>query len=47
MAVAKVIQEGQTLTYDLVGEERAAKGSEVGAAVEERLRMLVQRSDAR
>jgi 3-isopropylmalate dehydrogenase len=45
-AVAVVIQEGKTLTYDLVGEERAAKGSEVGAVVEEKLRMIVPRADA-
>jgi isocitrate/isopropylmalate dehydrogenase len=36
-AVAQVISEGKTLTYDLVGEERAAKCSEVGRAVEQRL----------
>jgi 3-isopropylmalate dehydrogenase len=40
-AVAGVIKEGKTLTYDLVGEERAAKGSDVGAAVEQKLRMIV------
>ncbi|MBI3949616.1 MAG: isocitrate/isopropylmalate dehydrogenase family protein [Acidobacteria bacterium] len=39
-AVAAVIAEGKTLTYDLVGEEKAAKCSEVGAAVDERLRMI-------
>jgi 3-isopropylmalate dehydrogenase len=43
-AVAAVIQEGKTLTYDLVGEERAAKCSEVGAAVEEKLRTLAQQN---
>jgi 3-isopropylmalate dehydrogenase len=42
-AVAEVIREGQTLTYDLVGEQKAAKCSEVGVAVEERLQMIVQR----
>jgi isocitrate/isopropylmalate dehydrogenase len=39
-AVAAVINEGRTLTYDLVGEEQAAKGSEAGAAVDEKLRGL-------
>lgn len=39
-AVGAVIWEGATLTYDLVGEERAARCSEVGAAVEEKLRMI-------
>lgn len=36
-AVAAVLLEGQTLTYDLVGEERASTGTEVTAAVMERL----------
>jgi 3-isopropylmalate dehydrogenase len=40
-AVAAVIEEGKTLTYDLVGENRAAKCSEVGAAVEQCLRRQV------
>ena len=40
-AVAAVLQEGKTLTYDLIGEEKAAKCSEVGAAVEGKLRMIV------
>ena len=40
-AVAAVLQEGKTLTYDLIGEEKAASCSEVGAAVEEKLRMIV------
>lgn len=40
-AVAAVLLEGKTLTYDLIGEERAARCSEVGAAVEEKLRMSV------
>ena len=39
-AVEAVIWEGETLTYDLVGEERAAKCSEVGAAVTEKLRVI-------
>ena len=40
-AVAAVLQEGKTLTYDLIGEEKASRCSEVGAAVEEKLRMIV------
>jgi 3-isopropylmalate dehydrogenase len=39
-AVAELLAEGKTLTYDLIGEERASKCSEVGAAVEEKLRRL-------
>jgi 3-isopropylmalate dehydrogenase len=39
-AVAAVIWEGDILTYDLVGEEKAARCSEVGAAVEEKLRVI-------
>lgn len=39
-AVVAVIWEGATLTYDLVGDERAARCSEVGAAVVEKLRMI-------
>lgn len=38
-AVAAVLLEAKTLTYDLIGEEKAARCSEVGAAVEEKLRM--------
>ena len=38
-AVAEVLTEGKTLTYDLVGDERAAKCSEVGAAVQSKLRL--------
>jgi 3-isopropylmalate dehydrogenase len=38
-AVAELLNEGKTLTYDLIGEEKAARCSEVGAAVEEKLRM--------
>ncbi len=40
-AVAAVLQKGKTLTYDLIGEEKAARCSEVGAAVEQQLRMIV------
>lgn len=32
-AVEEVLEQGQPLTYDLVGDERAAKASEVAAAV--------------
>ncbi len=39
-AVAELLAEGKTLTYDLIGEEKASKCSEVGAAVEEKLRAL-------
>ena len=38
-AVAEVLKEGKTLTYDLVGDERAAKCSDVGAAVQSKLRL--------
>lgn len=37
-AVAELLAEGKTLTYDLIGEEKASRCSEVGAAVEEKLR---------
>ena len=40
-AVAAVLKEGKTLTYDLIGEERASKCSEVGAAVAEKLRLML------
>jgi 3-isopropylmalate dehydrogenase len=40
-AVAAVLLEGETLTYDLVGEEKAARCSEVGDAVEQKLRTMV------
>lgn len=40
-SVATVLREGKTLTYDLIGEERAARCSEVAAAVEEKLRIIV------
>ena len=39
-AVAALLSEGQTLTYDLIGEERASRCSEVGAAVEEKLKAM-------
>ena len=37
-AVAELLSEGQTLTYDLIGEAKASKCSEVGAEVEAKLR---------
>lgn len=40
VAVATVLSEGKTLTYDLIGEAKASRCSEVGAAVEEKLRTL-------
>jgi len=40
-AVAELLSESRTLTYDLIGEEKASRCSEVGAAVEEKLRKLV------
>jgi len=39
-AVEKLLSEGQTLTYDLIGEEKASRCSEVGAVVEAKLRTL-------
>jgi len=33
-------QRGKTLTYDLIGEAKASRCSEVGAAVEEKLRIM-------
>src|SRR6266576_2591468 len=39
-AVAELLSEGKTLTYDLIGEAKASRCSEVGAAVEEKLRMM-------
>lgn len=39
-AVAELLNEGQTLTYDLIGEEKASRCSEVGAAVEEKLQAM-------
>jgi 3-isopropylmalate dehydrogenase len=41
-AVAELLSEAKTLTYDLIGEAKASKCSEVGAAVDERLRKLTQ-----
>jgi len=39
-AVERLLSEGKTLTYDLIGEEKASRCSEVGGAVEENLRMI-------
>lgn len=39
-AVMAVLSEGKTLTYDLIGEAKASRCSEVGAEVEEKLRTL-------
>ncbi|HLG12900.1 MAG TPA: isocitrate/isopropylmalate family dehydrogenase [Blastocatellia bacterium] len=39
-AVGAVLWEGRTLTYDLIGDEKAARCSEVGAAVEDHLRLI-------
>src|SRR5947208_685538 len=39
-AVAALLSEGKTLTYDLIGEKKAARCSEVGAVVEAKLRTL-------
>jgi len=39
-AVVALLSEGQTLTYDLIGEERASRCSEVGAAVEAKLKAM-------
>ena len=39
-AVAELLSEGKTLTYDLIGEEKASRCSEVGKTVEEKLRNL-------
>jgi 3-isopropylmalate dehydrogenase len=40
-AVEELLSEGRTLTYDLIGEEKASRCSEVGRAVEEKLRTVV------
>ena len=40
-AVAAVLIEGKTLTYDLIGEDKASRCSEVGAAVVEKLQTAV------
>jgi 3-isopropylmalate dehydrogenase len=39
-AVVALLSEGQTLTYDLIGEEKASRCSEVGAAVEKKLKAM-------
>src|SRR4030095_1927107 len=39
-AVVALLSEGQTLTYDLIGGERASRCSEVGAAVEAKLKAM-------
>jgi 3-isopropylmalate dehydrogenase len=39
-AVVALLSEGETLTYDLIGEEKASRCSEVGAAVEEKLKAM-------
>ena len=39
-AVVALLSEGRTLTYDLIGEEKASRCSEVGAAVEEKLKAM-------
>src|SRR5262249_62090656 len=39
-AVEALLKEGQTLTYDLIGEEKASRCSQVGAAVEQKLREM-------
>ena len=41
-AVAGLLSEGKTLTYDLIGEAKAARCSEVGAAIEDKLRMMAR-----
>src|SRR5436309_4018032 len=41
-AVAGLLSEGKTLTYDLIGEAKAARCSEVGAAVEDKLRTIAR-----
>ena len=38
-SVAEVLKEGKTLTYDLAGDEHASKCSEVGAAVQSKLKL--------
>jgi 3-isopropylmalate dehydrogenase len=39
-AVAALLLEGKTLTYDLIGAAKASRCSEVGKAVEDKLRMM-------
>src|ERR1043165_8908618 len=41
-AVEELLREGKTLTYDLIGEAKASRCSEVGAAVEEKMRKLAE-----
>ena len=41
-AVEQVLQEGQVLTYDLIGEEKASSGTQVTVAVIEHLRALLR-----
>lgn len=43
-AVVAVLQEGKTLTYDLVGEEKAARCSEVGEAIKLKLEQIFAQS---
>jgi 3-isopropylmalate dehydrogenase len=45
-AVMALLSEGKTLTYDLIGEAKAARCSEVGAAVEEKLRVMANSGSA-
>jgi len=40
-AAEELLSDGKTLTYDLIGEEKASRCSEVGAAVEAKLRAMV------
>jgi len=40
--VAELLIEGKTLTYDLIGEARASRCSEVGAAVEDKLQTMAR-----
>jgi hypothetical protein len=35
-----LLKEGKILTYDLIGEAKASRCSEVGAAVDEKLRKM-------
>jgi 3-isopropylmalate dehydrogenase len=45
-AVMAVLRKGQPLTYDLVGEERAAHCSEVGEAVKAKFQEILNREQA-
>ena len=40
-AVEELLSQGKTLTYDLIGEEKASRCSVVGKAVEDKLRAMV------